>query len=396
MNSGVLMVTGAYWPELSGGGLQCRAMIHALKDQWRFRVFTTCTDPALPRQAEVEGIPVDRVFIDLSRRWTKWLAAVRTVRYVQRHHAAFDVVHLHGFSQKSVLLVVLALILRKKIVLTIHTAEHDEVAAARKRGWFAYWAYRQVDVYVAISSRIAHNYLAAGLPKTKLRLAPNGVDVARFHPATRAERDAARQALGGLSPDLYWILFVGFFSREKGPDLLFDAWLRLQSMSAPPSGLLFVGATDSEYEEVDATLAQEIRTVAEQRGWASRVRFTGPLSEVERAYHAADLFVMPSTREAFGMALVEAMASALPVVATEIHGVTDEIVTNGHSGVLVPPGDVAALADAIRDRLIDATGSVTMGRHARESIVGGYAIERVRNRWQDVYRAASVVAPHRQ
>ena len=55
---GVLMVTGAYWPELSGGGLQCRTMIHALKDRLRFRVFTTSTDRQLPAASEVEGIPV--------------------------------------------------------------------------------------------------------------------------------------------------------------------------------------------------------------------------------------------------------------------------------------------------------------------------------------------------
>jgi glycosyltransferase involved in cell wall biosynthesis len=387
MSAGVLMVTGAYWPELSGGGLQCRTMIHALKDQWRFRVFTTCTDRALPREAEVEGIPVERVYIDLSRRWTKLAATFRAVQYFRRHHADFDVVHLHGFSQKSVLLVLLARLFRKQIVLTIHTADHDEVSAARRRGWVSYWAYRQADLFIAISSRIAHNYLAAGLPKTRLRLAPNGVDVARFHPATRAEREAAREELGGLSPDLYWILFVGFFSREKGPDLLFDAWVRLQSMGAPPSGLLFVGATDSEYEEVDGSLAQQIATAAEEHGLAARICFTGPLADVERAYRAADVFVMPSTREAFGMVLVEAMASGLPVVATAIRGVTDEIVDHGHTGVLVPAADPEALAVALRSVLQDAMGAAAMGRHARESVIASFGIDTARRRWIEAYQA---------
>jgi glycosyltransferase involved in cell wall biosynthesis len=363
-------------------------MIEALRDRVQFRVFTTCTTAGLPRVSDVDGIPVERVYVDLSRRWTRFAAAFRTVDYFRRHRGQFDIVHLHGFSQKSVLIVVLALLLGKKIVLTIHTADHDEASGVKRRGWLAYWAYRQADLYIAISSRIAHNYLAAGLPKTKLRLAPNGLDVSRFHPASRGERDAARAALGGLSPDLYWILFVGFFSREKGPDLLFDAWLRMQS-SAPPSGLLFVGATDSEYQEVDKTLAAEIAARAEQSGLASRVRFTGPIGNVERAYHAADIFVMPSTREAFGMVLAEAMASALPVVASEIKGVTDEIVTHGHTGVLVAPGDVASLAEAIRGMLLNRGGAATMGAHAREAVVSSYSIDVARQRWVEAYEALS-------
>jgi glycosyltransferase involved in cell wall biosynthesis len=375
------MVTGAYWPELSGGGLQCRTMIEALGDRYRFRVLTTCTDARLPRVSEVDGIPVERIYVDLRRRATKLAAAFRTFEYFRRHHEQFDIVHLHGFSQKSVLIVVLALLLRKKIALTIHTADHDEASGVKRRGWLAYWAYRQADLYIAISSRIAHNYLAAGLPKTRLRVAPNGLDVSRFHPASRAERDAAREALGRLSPDLYWILFVGFFSREKGPAVLFDAWLRLQG-AAPPSGLLLVGATDSEYQEVDKTLAAEIAARAEQAGVSSKVRFTGAIGDIERAYHAADIFVMPSTREAFGMVLVEAMASALPVVASEI-------ITHGHTGVLVPPGDAGALAEAIRGMLLNSGDRADMGMHAREAVISSYSIEVARERWADAYEALS-------
>jgi glycosyltransferase involved in cell wall biosynthesis len=378
------MVTGAYWPELSGGGLQCRTMIQALRDHYQFEVLTTCTDRTLPAASEVEGTRVTRMHVDLARPMTKVIAAFSTLAFFRRHGSRFDVVHLHGFSQKSILIVLLARLLRKKLVLTLHTAEHDEASAAKQRGWLAYWAYRQMHLYLAISSRMAHNYLAAGLPKMRLRLAPNGVDVARFRPPTRAERDGARRELGALEA-LYWILFVGFFSRDKGPDLLFEAWVRVQSRGVPPCGLLFVGATESEYPEVDSGLAEEIAARAEQLGFADRVRFTGPLQEVERAYHAADVFVMPSSREAFGMVLVEAMASALPVVATEIAGVTDEIVISRRTGILVPAGDADAMADALRDLLLDTAAARAMGAHAREAVVSKYSLDIARQRWADAY-----------
>lgn len=382
------MVTGAYWPELSGGGLQCRTMIAALRDRFRFRVFTTCTDPGLPSDDEVDGIPVHRAYVDLARGSTKLIAAFRTVQYFRRYHQAFDIVHLHGFSQKSVLIVMLALLHRKKLVLTIHTAGHDEAGEARRRGALTYWAYRQAHLYIAISSRIASNYLAAGLPPGRLRLAPNGLDVTRFHPASPGERDAARAALGQLSPDVCWILFVGFFSKEKAPDVLFDAWLAMQA-AAPRSGLLFVGATRSDYQEVDETIAAKMAERAAALGLADRVRFTGQLANIEQAYHAADIFVMPSTREAFGMALVEAMASALPVIASKLDGVTDEIVAHGDTGVLVPAGDAGALADAIRGLAGNAAGADAMGARARASVVSRYGLDVARQRWVEAYEALS-------
>ena len=94
------MVTGAYWPELSGGGLQSRTMMKALSAQFRFRVFTTCTDRSLPVNEMVDGIPVTRAYVDVGRPWTKLSAAFATVKFFLATHGTFDVVHLHGFSQK--------------------------------------------------------------------------------------------------------------------------------------------------------------------------------------------------------------------------------------------------------------------------------------------------------
>ena len=82
---------------------------------------------------------------------------------------SFDVVHLHGFSQKSVLLVLLARLFRKKVVITIHTAEQDEPEGVRRLGAFAYRRYASADRFIAISPRLAENYRRAGLPDRSSR-----------------------------------------------------------------------------------------------------------------------------------------------------------------------------------------------------------------------------------
>jgi glycosyltransferase involved in cell wall biosynthesis len=383
--AGILMVTGAYWPELSGGGLQCRTMIEALRKQFRFRVFTTCTDPALPSSDTVDGIPVKRVLVDMAKPSTKLRAAIRAIGFFFRHQRTFDVVHLHGFSQKSVLLVLLARLFRKKVVITIHTAEQDEPEGVRRLGDLAYRCYASADRFIAISPRIAENYRRAGLPADRLVTAPNAVDTDRFTPADAAARHRVRKALDPATADLPWILFVGFFSEDKAPEVLADAWLELHEAGVR-SSLVLVGANRSAYHEVDASIAERIRMKAVVAGVEPLIKFVGEVADVANYYRAADVFVMPSVREAFGMALIEAMASGTPVIATRIDGVTDVIVDDGKTGLLVPPRDADRLAMAIRSLLEDSAAAAAMGARAREAVVQQYSLEAGAARWLAIYR----------
>lgn len=378
------MVTGAYLPELSGGGLQARSMIRALGEWFDFRVLTTCTDASLPTEASVEGTPVTRVYVDVGRMMTKVAAAWQTVSFFLRCGGSFEAVHLHGFSQKSVLVILLARLLGKSVIITIHTAGTDEPEGVRRLGRLAYWCYSQADRFLAISEAMARNYRAAGLPESRLRLVPNGVDTDRFRPAEAGERDDCCRELG-LDPSFKWVAFVGFFSRDKNPDLLFDAWRALPPAVREGTGLVFAGATESKYHEVDSTLAQQIRADASRLGLSERVRFLGELPAVERLYRTADVLAMPSTREAFGMVLVEAMASGLSVVATHIPGVTDTIVEDGVTGLLTPPRDRDALAAALDRLLTDRASAAAMGARARASVAARYGLVASAARWREIY-----------
>lgn len=382
---GVLMVTGAYWPELSGGGLQCRTMIHALESQFAFRVLTTCTDRTLAREEIVEGTPVTRLFVNVGSPMSKLAVALRTIGFFMRTSSSYEIVHLHGFSQKSILIAVLARLFAKRLVVTIHTAGQDDPEGVRRRGALAYWSYRLADRLIAISDLMADHYRAAGLDPRKLRVCPNGIDTARFHPSTPAERAALKAAIGGLPSQLPWILSVGFFSRDKSPDILYEAWLLLRERFGFETALVFAGATSSSYQEIDGSLITTIAADAEARGMRHLVHFTGEVRDIERYYRAADAFVMPSIREAFGMALVEAMASALPVVATRIDGVTDRIVQDGVTGDLVPPRDAAAIATALHRSFTDPVRAAAMGAAARRDVDARYGVAASSERWRRIY-----------
>jgi glycosyltransferase involved in cell wall biosynthesis len=381
--SGILMVTGAYWPELSGGGLQCRTMIQALRDRFSFAVFTTCTDPLLSRDDSVDGVRVTRVYVDVRRPVTKVAAAIHTIRFFAASRSSFDVVHLHGFSQKSVLLVLLARLFGKKVIITIHTAGHDEPAAIRRLGWLAYRCYRSADRFVVVSDGLAKSLRESGLPPDRLVVAPNGVDTDRFAPASDEERIALRKRLAPLPAEIPWVLFVGFFSREKNPEMLFEAWLRTRA-DGVESALLLVGATRSGYHEVDASIADRIAARAQAAGVAHLVHLPGEVREVERYFQAADLFVMPSEREAFGMVLAEAMSAGLPAIATRIEGVTDMIVEDDHSGLLVT-SSVEAIATAMRSLLHDKPRARQMAVAARRRVLERFGLAAGVARWTALY-----------
>lgn len=381
---GVLMVTGAYWPELSGGGLQCRTMINALRDRFDFTVLTTCTDPGLPAEDNVDGIAVTRVQVSLARPWSKVAAAMQTTAFLLKAARGFEIVHLHGFSQKSILIALLSRLLGKRVVITIHTAGQDDPGGAQRLGAMAYWAYRKADRFIAISNLMAERYRAAALPESRLRVAPNGIDTGRFRPAQPGEREQFRAALG-LPGALPVVLFVGFFSSDKRPNNLYEAWLQLRSRHGVDAALVFVGATESPYYEVDRSVSALIQQDARVRGVEHRLRFTGEVRDVERYYRAADVLVVPSIREAFGMALIEGMSSSLPVIATRIAGVTDTIIEDGITGILVPPDDPAAIADSLAVLLTDGGAAARLGAAARTAVEARFSLDASRARWAGIY-----------
>ncbi len=384
-NPGVLLVTGAYYPELSGAGLQTRSLVRRLKDRVEFVVLTTTADRSLPVADTQDGIDVYRVFVDPKSWWSKVVGTLRFLRAFVRASHRFSIVHLHGFSQKSILLVALARLARKKVAIKLTSVGHDDPASMRARGRIAFRSYANADAFFAVSPRFRDFYDTLGLPRERLHVIPNGVDLERFRPATAVERDAMRRELR-IPAHSRIVLFVGFFSRDKRPDLLFEAWAALARSTTPDSVLVFVGATRSPYYEVDVTLADGIRRDAATLGVADRLRFVEPTLEIERFQRAADIFVLPSVREGMPNALLEAMASGTACIATRLEGVTDLLIEDGRNGVLVPPDDVTALEHALHGLMVDPARASGLGREARRTVEAQYGVDRVAARYLEAYQ----------
>lgn len=163
------------------------------------------------------------------------------------------------------------------------------------------------------------------LPTERLHVAPPGVDAAE---------PAAGTAAGGN------LLCVAAVAPHKGQDVLLAALGRIPDL---PWRCVFAGPVDHEFSD-------RLRYAA----IADRVRFTGPLAgtDLDRAYGAADALVLASHAETYGMVVTEALARGLPVIATRVGGIPEAL--GDGPGLLVPPGDPAAFAAAVRRWLVDA------------------------------------------
>jgi glycosyltransferase involved in cell wall biosynthesis len=381
------MVTGAYFPELSGGGLQARAVVRALSDRIGFSVLTTSADPSLPARSEEDGVPIRRVHVDVTRTASQMTAAIRLACAFIRSASRVDVVNLHGFSRKAILIVALSRLFRKRFVLTLQTGVHDEPASVRASGALAYWAYRTADLYLSVSPGLSRAYLDGRLPASRLRQVCNAVDTERFHPPADGERTALRRELG-LPPDLPLVLFVGFFSRDKRPDVLYDAWAKSAS-SGVPSGLVFIGATRAIHQEIDGRLAAAIHVRAAGDRVADRVFFVESTRAIEKYFRTVDAYVLPSVREGLPIALLEAMSTGVPCVASRLAGSTDVLIQHELNGLLVAPDDRDGFAAAIGRLLGDRELAARLGHAARHTVLDRYSIDRTAGAWLDAYREAA-------
>ena len=380
----VLMVTGAYAPETSGASLQCRQLIRALRDRADFTVLTTSTDPALPWNSIVDDTQVRRVTVDPNSHSSKAIAIERMASSFVELASGIDIVHLHGFSQKSMLVIALAKLHGKKIVIKLTSVGHDDPASIRAKGALPWTAYRQADRFIGVTPRFAEGFAATGLEARRFVFIPNGVDLDRFKPSSVGVRAEFQNQLRIPTGDPV-ILFVGFFSPEKNPDVLFDAWLSLFERGVR-STLVLVGATHGPYYEIDAGIADRIRSKAAERGVTESVVFVEAADNIEHYFRAADVFGLPTAREGLPNVLLEAMASGVPPVITRLDGVTDWIVDPGVTGELVPAVDSHAFADAIEPLLASPERREAMGAAARAHVAANFSLAATAQSTLEVYQ----------
>ncbi len=221
---------------------------------------------------------------------------------------------------------------------------------------------------------LVHDHVAA----EKVVRLPNCIDLDRVETSLAAA--AAKRQLG-FGPTDPVIGTVGRMEEQKGHAFLLDAFARLRKMpelEAMPLRLLVVG---------DGRLKSATEQRAKDIGIVGACRFPGSIKDLADIYRAIDVFVMPSLWEGLSLAMLEAMAAGLPMIATDVGGARD-VLGDGLRGVLVPPADAGALAQAMRDLLIDAGRRSTLADSGSTHVRENYSVAALSRQLAGLYEAA--------
>ena len=260
------------------------------------------------------------------------------------------------------------------VPVLIH-GEHGTLETRRLNRLVQRWVWRRVDQVLAVSSLLARRMAATiGFPVDRIRVIRNGVDLDRFGTLGRTE---ARRVLG-LDPSALLVGTVGRLVPVKDHATLLYAAVHLGSRGLRCEVVI---AGDGPLREATTTLAGELGL--------GRTHLLGHRPDVERVLAALDVFVLPSRSEGLSNTILEAMASGLPVVATRVGG-AEELVEEGATGLLVPPGEPAALADALGRLLVAPDLRRVMGAAGRRRAGREFALAGMIREYQELYVARGV------
>lgn len=295
---------------------------------------------------------------------------VRAILHVARLSRSHDVMHAHGLRGAWIASFG-ARLSRTPLVVTAHNVPCLAGLPAR---WGAASALDRAVAVIAVSGAVADALKPTLRRPDRVVVIPNGV---KLPPPTGAsERQAARELLG-IPADALVILAAGRLESEKGFDVLVEA-ASIVLAREPRAQVVIAG---------DGSLRSALEQQAARSGFGPRMRLIGRQEDMGVCYRAADIVAVPSRSEGQGLTPLEAMAHALPVIASRVGGLC-EVVDDGQTGILVNADSPDELAGALVELLGDEVARRRLGSGGRARVTERFSLDAMLENTASVYRRA--------
>ncbi len=387
-------MTETYYPVVGGGETQTQRLAEGLSARgFGVLVLTRRSDPALAKSEHFGAVEIGRLPPAGGGHLMKWGLLLTAFLRLLRLRREYDVILVSGYRVLGLPAVLASRLLRIPCVLKADSLGEwsgaffrDGLARLRLRPTAlpmrAFLAVRnrllqQADAFVAISSPVYAELAAGGVNPEHVHRLPNSVDTSQFCPVDRADKVKLRARLC-LPAAATIVTYAGRLVSYKGLPLLAHVWREIRHQH-PNALLVLVGAGGLDLHNCEA----ELRALVSANDLQESVLFAGDVRNVHEYLQASDLFVLPTEREAFGIALIEAMACGLPVIATATGGLID-IVDDRQNGLLIPVTDFRALFDALHQLMSDPALAARLGQAARRTVCQRYSAEVVTQRYVDL------------
>jgi glycosyltransferase involved in cell wall biosynthesis len=372
----LILVCSSYPPVVGGSEVEAQRVCSALiKRGHRVTVATTggAPMPPLRKWTDPTGVPVRIYAAGWNGVMKDMVYAISVAWLLVRERRNYQAVY---FLMQGLHLAVglpVARLLGKTILMKVGGSGVLSAMALSPTGrleirWLRKWA----DCVMILNEGMRTEALAARLPADKLLWMPNPVDTEHFSPVPDAQRRQLR-AQHGLPPEASVIIYTGRLAPEKSLPVLVEAFATVRHQR-PQAYLVLVG---------DGPMRTTLTEQTQRLGCQDSACFVGTVAplEIPRWLQMADVFALVSPNEGFPCALVEAMSAGLASVVSDIPAIRQLVQSEQH-GLLVPPGDAAAVSAALIRLLDDQELRTRMGAEARRSVKEQYATERVLERYE--------------
>jgi glycosyltransferase involved in cell wall biosynthesis len=348
-------------PELVKQGHQVTLALPGFHERWREREF--------------KGVDIEPVGKTLGIRFVRYFTRIRSARRALARlidKTVPDIIHAHDLFTGPPVARVFAD--KVRYVVTNHTSLFPRWAGTRRGRFFLRRLYGRPQGVIAVSPLLME--CSRVLKPERIEFIPNGVDTTMFRP--QADKKGLRESLG-IAHDAPVVLFAGRFHPVKGLEYL-PAAMRMVLDKSPTAKLVIIGG-GSRKEEADLATSLAELDINPATINLGRV----PHEKMPAYYALADLLVLPSLMEGISVAALEAMACAVPAVATAVGGMP-EVIEDGVSGRLVPPRSPESLAEAMIALLEDRESRLEMGAAARRRVEERFAWVGIAERTVEFYR----------
>ena len=357
-----------------GGGERCFAQVIRSLPRTRYRIFAACKNQGIfwerLKKYGVIGYP-----IDMGSRFN--ISIIRYLMIIIRKEG-IHIVHSQGGRADFFARIAARLAKIPKIVSTVQMpVEGYDVSPLRKAVYVTLdrFTERFVDKFIVVSEALRRTLIEGHkIPPERVVRIYNGIELDKYDPELYS-REKVRKELR-IGPDEPLVGAIGRLVWQKG----FPFFIRAASYvlrAIPNAKFLLVG---------DGPLRSELERMVGDLGMTKDFIFTGFREDIPEVLAALDVLVLSSLREGLPMILLEGMAMARPVVATDIEGIA-EVVEHNKTGILVPPEDPQALAEGIIALLRDKDKARRMGRAGRKRVEEKFSVEEMVRRTQGVYES---------
>lgn len=237
---------------------------------------------------------------------------------------------------------------------------------------------RHVDKAVAVSQCVRDSLVNNRIPSEKVAVIYNGIDLDKFKSTTINKSDIRMELK--IGKDDIVIGHAGKLDRGKG---VFDLLQAMEKVNKkyPTARLILVG---------EGPAKNELEMLSEKLALKNKVVFAGLKRDMVQMYSVMDIFVLASTtREAFGMALIEAMAMGIPVIGTKVGGIP-EIIENGKNGILIQSGDSMALAEGIIQYIQDKDFAKKISIEGRKTVEEKFTDKKMANGFEELFKELNI------